>query len=240
MITININRSISSPPFTSQFSPTTSSSWSLMRCSQPTLINLNDDEDLSPSTPPRPSSPLYHSSPPHQIPKRLSVLDTTLNGEITILLVPILVTPCSINQSLNQGSPGNVENDDTMVNSSLPPNISNFNHNPNHQSNSEPSVILNYCTDGNGDELPSSNNTSNHEHVNEKESEFVREWHNRITSATTFVEFSRSCDLLASDVVTKGKEMSTNNPTVVDLSLTPETDLMVEFLLVTVIVCSSI
>ena len=131
---------------------------------------------------------------------------------ITILLVPILVTPCSINQSLNQGSPGNVENDDTMVNSSLPPNISSFNHIPNHQSNPEPSVVLNYCTDGNGDELPSSNNTSNYEHVNEKESEFVREWHNRITSATTFVEFSRSCDLFACDVVTKGKEMSTNNP----------------------------
>ena len=51
------------------------------------------------------------------------------------------------------------------------------------------------------------------DHGNEKDSDFVREWHNRFTSATTFVEFSRSCDLFAAKVATKGKEMSGNNPT---------------------------
>ena len=77
----NINQSISSPLTTSQFLPTISSSPSSMRCPQPSLINLNDDEDLSPSTPPRPSSPLNHFSLPHQTPQTLSLQDTTLNGE---------------------------------------------------------------------------------------------------------------------------------------------------------------
>ena len=98
-----------------------------------------------------------------------------------------------------------------MVNGSPPSKIPSVNHRPEHQSNPEPSVVLNDCTDGNGNNLPSVNNTSNIDHGNEKDSEFVREWHNRFTSATTFLEFSRSFDLFAAEVATKGKEMSGNN-----------------------------
>ena len=100
-----------------------------------------------------------------------------------------------------------------MENGSRLPNVTSFNHNPNHPPIPEPSVVFNDCTDGNGDSSPSSNNTSDTYHSNEKESEFVREWHNRFTSTTTFVEFSRLCDLFAAEVATKGKEISSNNPT---------------------------
>ena len=100
-----------------------------------------------------------------------------------------------------------------MVNGSRLSNVTSSNHNPNHHPNPEPSVVFNDCTDGNGDSSPSSNNTSDTYHSNEKESEFVREWLNRFTSATTFVEFSRLCDLFAAEVATKGKEISSNNPT---------------------------
>ena len=37
--------------------------------------------------------------------------------------------------------------------------------------------------------------------------------YNRFTSATTFVGVSRLCDLFAAEVATKGKEISSNNPT---------------------------
>ena len=226
---VNINQSIFSPPSTSQFLPTIPSSPSSMRCPQPSLINLNNDEDPSPSTPPRPSSPLNHSSLPHQTPQTFSLPDTTLNGNNDLSNTNPSIT--SFHQTSTESGVafiggtanssrvppvGDTEKDDTMVNGSPPSNIPSVNHSPIHQSNPEPSVVLNNCTDGNGDNLPSSNNTSNNtsntDHVNEKESEFVCEWHNRITSATTFVKFSRSCDLFAAEVATKGKEISRNNP----------------------------
>ena len=100
-----------------------------------------------------------------------------------------------------------------MVNGSSISNSPSVNPCPQHQSRPEPSVVLNDCTDGNGNNPPTPVNTPTMDHGNEKDSEFVREWHNRFTSATSFVEFSRLCDLFAAEVASKGKEISGNNPT---------------------------
>ena len=191
----DINQSISSPPITSQFLPTISSSPSSMRCPQPSLVNLNDDKDPSPSTPPRPSSPLNDFSLSHQTPQSLPLQDT--NPNITLSHQPstesgVAFIGCTANSS-HVLTVGEAEKDDSMGNGT-PPNIPSVDHRPEHQSNPEQSVVLNDCTDGNGNNLPSFHNTSNMDRGNEKDSDFVREWHNRFTSATTFVEFSRSCD----------------------------------------------
>ena len=185
-----INQSISSLPPTSQFSPTIASSPSSTRCPQPSLINLDNDEDPSPSTPPRPSSPLNHSPLPHQTPQSLSSPNSTLYGvnnlsntnpNITSFHQPttesgVAFIGCTANSS-HVPPVGDAEKDDSMVNGSRLSNIPSSNHNPNHPPNPEPSVVFNDCTDGNGDSSPSLNNTSNTYHSNEKESEFVQSFY---------------------------------------------------------------
>ena len=57
----------------------------------------------------------------------------------------------------------------------------------------------------------SDNLATNPNNNREKESEFVRQWYDRISSAALFHDFSTSCGPFADDVVTKGKDVSSNS-----------------------------
>ena len=92
-------------------------------------------------------------------------------------------------------------------------NTSSSNGNtPSHIINPDPLVTLNGCTNSNGNEPSTNENRPNPESDVESNSEFVREWSSKISTATSFDEFCSKCDEYAKAVVTESKAKSGSNP----------------------------
>lgn len=114
---------------------------------------------------------------------------------------------CTVESRVVQSS-SDVPNDSSLVNDN--PSTCMGHRAANNLPNLEPPVALSGCTVGDRDKYNTTGSTRSN-NSRGKDSEFVRQWHHRISSAASFEDFSTSCGLFAEDVVTKGKEMSSNS-----------------------------
>ena len=112
---------------------------------------------------------------------------------------------CSVQSSLG------TLNGSSLVHDNPSNPTDNLANNPNDLSNLEPSGALSGCTVGDSDDSNTANSNSQSHNSRGKDSEFVRQWYNRISSAASFDDFSASCGLFADEVVMKGKDMSANS-----------------------------
>ena len=117
---------------------------------------------------------------------------------------------CTAESRSVQSSHG-ILNDSPMVNDNPLRSTDNLHPNPTNLSNLEPSVALSGCTVGDRDDSTATNSNTQSHNTRGKDSEFVRQWYDRIVSAASFDDFSTSCGLFADEVVTKGKDMSHNS-----------------------------